>query len=292
MHPYLIRIPMPWGVRLTIASYGVMIMLGFLAALLFLLRRGRRWGLAPQALFDVALATLLCGIVGSRVFFVVHEWDYFSENLVEIIRIDRGGLWFYGGLMGGAAAALVVVRLRKLPATRTLDVITSVLPLGHAFGRMGCFLNGCCFGRITASWVGVRFPRILDGGDIVGSEPFVKQLSDGLITPAARWSLPVHATQLYEVGYNLLIFLALSACLPRRWRDGEVAWLYGILYGSARFINEILRADQGAVALGLTLNQWLCLGLVVFAFAMFLRGRSLGPQPLPEPFLATEEADG
>ena len=293
MYPYLLRIPLPWGGSIKVASYGFMIMCGFLTSLWVAYRRAKAAGLNPTALFDCAVAALLGGIVGARVFFVVHEWDYFSGRPWEIVRIDKGGLWFYGGLTGATLVALLAFHRKNLPLRRTLDLVASVLPLGHAFGRLGCFLNGCCFGKVTDSVVGVRFPRVLAqskgassvlaeaGTKIDGSPVFLHQLSSGQIAATADVSLPVHPTQLYAVAYNLFIFVVLSLLLRRRWRDGEVAWVYAILYGSARFTNEIYRADQPAVGLGLTLNQWLCIGLVLFGFVMFLLGRSRPYEPFP-----------
>jgi len=295
MHPDLFRIPLPWGGGLTIHSYGFMIMLGFLCCLYLLGRRGRRLGFDTEALYDTALVVLLGGIVCSRLYFVISNWRFFRSDPVQIIRIDRGGLVFYGGVMGGAAALLVMIYRKGFPVRRTLDLVAGLVPLGHAFGRVGCFLNGCCFGRVTNSFVGVKFPRILADGvspdpalnvggkAIVGCPVFVHQVLNGQVANTSLWSQPVHPTQLYAVGYNLLIFAFLSFWYPRRWRDGEVAWLYGILYGSARFINEMFRDDQPRLLWGLTVAQMICLCLVVFGVVMFLLGRRKPRQPLPEP---------
>jgi len=260
-------------------------MVGFLLALFLAGRRGRRDGINPADLFDAGVIALLAGIVGARIFYVISEWHLFRTHPLEIIRIDKGGLVFYGGVMGGAAALLVVVLRKGLPFRRTLDVVVSVLPLGHAFGRVGCFLNGCCYGHITSSWVGVRFPRVVDPDTqmIVGSPPFLDHMQRGLVDASSSWSLPVHATQLYAVGYNLAIFAILTLWLPRRWRAGEAAWLYAILYGSARFANEMLRVTP-PVLFGLSIAQMFCVPLVIFGLVMLARERSKPRQPLPEPW--------
>jgi len=296
VHPYLFRIPLPWGRELSVPSYGLMVMLGFLLGLYFFLRRGRSVGLDRDALLDVGIAALVGGVVGARLFFVISEWGYFAVSPLEIIRIDKGGLWFYGGALGGAVAALATMWVRKLPVRRTLDVMASVLPLGHAFGRMGCFLNGCCFGKVTGSFIGVRFPRVLGEGrsadallnigdrHILGSPPYVDHLYKGRVFPTDEFSLPVHPTQLYAVAYNVIIFAVLSFLLFRRRREGDVTWFYAVFYGSARFMNEFYRDDLPAVAMGLKLNQWLCVGLVIFGLVMFCRSARRRPQPLPGPF--------
>jgi len=303
VHPYLFEIPFPWGGSFRIASYGFMVMCGFLICVWLLERRGKALGLDPSALLDTALATLLGGLVGARLYYVVYDWGSFRGNLWQIVRIDRGGLVFYGGLMGGAAALLLMIYRKKLPLRRTLDLAVGLLPLGHAFGRMGCFLNGCCFGGVTSSFVGLRFPRILahghignplfDVGDqtIVGCPVFIHQLLTGQVDKSWTHSLPVHPTQLYAVGYNLAIFAVLSFHMRRRWREGDVAWLYGILYGCARFINEILREDQPPVLAGLTMAQVICVPLILFCAVMLVMGRFKEHQPLPEPWQPPAQQD-
>jgi phosphatidylglycerol:prolipoprotein diacylglycerol transferase len=306
MHPHLVKIPLPWGGTLTVASYGFLIMVGFLLALYLAQRRARMMGVSPTALFDSAVAMLIAGIVGARLFFVIEFWEElkFGENPIEILRIDKGGLVFYGGLIGGGLALLAMVMKKKMPFRATLGVICSVIPLGHAFGRLGCFMNGCCYGWITRAFLGLRFPRILAEGNvqdpqfnvgemhIVGSPPFMDHLTrtPPLVDRADLWSLPVHPTQLYAVGYNLVIFGFLTYMLPRRWRSGEVAWLYGIFYGTARFANEMLRVTEPLVW-GLTVAQWICLPLVLFGLTMFAWQRTKASEPIPEP-IPVEDDDG
>ena len=275
MHRYLVTIPLPWGGSYSLPSYGFMVMCGFLLALFFLQRRARRAGIDPEHIMDAAIALLLGGILGARAFFVIQNWPFFRDAPLEIIRLDKGGLVFYGGLIGGGLALLVVMRRRSLPLARTLDLLAGVVPLGHSIGRIGCFLNGCCFGEVTDSWVGLRFPP--------ESPAFEWHLGQGWIQQTAEGSLPVHPTQLYASGYNLAIFAVLSFVLRRRWREGEVAYLYCVLYGSARFVNEIFRADP-RVLWGLTIAQVFCVPLVLFGLVMLVRGRMKPRQPLPDPW--------
>jgi phosphatidylglycerol:prolipoprotein diacylglycerol transferase len=320
MHPYLFELPLPWGATLRPASYGLMIAVGFLVSLWLLQRRGRRMGLDPEALFDMATVALLGGIVGARLFYVVHHWSEFSESPLSVLAFWRGGLAFYGGVMGGSAGLFGVVWWRRLPLRRTLDVAASLLPLGHAFGRVGCFLNGCCFGEVTDLWLGLRFPRVVNrAGEIIGSPvyqahrfvgwtfeqaeqiratfsaAFVKEFQEAtvlaadryVLDPARDWSLPIHPTQLYEVGYELAIFALLSFVLVRRRRrPGEVAWLYGIGYGTARFLNEFLRADTRPLEAlgGLTIFQAASIAMVALGVGLLLEGLRRPPEPLPEPW--------
>lgn len=290
MHPYLFEIPLPGGRAFPIRSYGLMIVIGFLLCLYLVQRRGRRMGLNPATLFDASVAALIGGIIGARIFYVVDNWDAFAGDLWRMVRIDQGGLAFYGGLMGGAVGLLAGVLKGHLPIRPTLDVATSLVPLGHAFGRVGCFLNGCCFGKVTHSWVGVQFPRILNSANqIIGSEPYRYQLEQRLktgIDGSQAWSLPVYPTQLFEVGYELIFFGILSYLLFRRRRAGDIAWLYAIFYCSARFVNEFFRADTiPSPALGgLTIFQALSLAGVAFGVIMLADSLRRPRQPLPEPW--------
>lgn len=286
MHPYLFDIPLPGERTIRVPSYGFMILCGFLVCLWLVRRRGRRMGLDPVAVFDLVIVTLISGIVGARLFYVVDNWEFFRDELWQIPSIWKGGLVFHGGLMGGAAGLLASIWKKKLPLRTALDVVTSLIPLGHAFGRTGCFLNGCCFGKVTAAWTGIRFPRVLDAaGGIVRGNPFAHHFESGLVNAAQHWSLPVHPTQLYAVGYNLAIFAVLSYLLRRRWRAGEVAWFYGMFYGTARFVNEFFRVTERVPELGgLTVFQAISFAMVIIGFVMFLDGRRRPYQPLPEPW--------
>ena len=191
MHPYLFELPLPWGKTLRPPSYGFMIAVGFLVCLWLLQRRGRRMGLDPAALFDVATAALVGGIVGARLFYVVHNWSEFSGSPLRILAFWHGGLAFFGGVMGGAAGLLAMVWKKGLPLRMTLDLAAGLLPLGHAFGRVGCFLNGCCFGKVTDLWVGMRFPRVLgNSGEVVGCPVFLHHVHQGLVNLSQARSLP------------------------------------------------------------------------------------------------------
>lgn len=295
MHPYLFRLDLPWGGQFKAASYGMMILLGFLASLWLFQRRGRRMGMPPAALFDAAVFGLLGGVLGARLFYIADHWAaYADQGWLEAFRIWHGGLSFFGGLVGGSMALFGTIFAKKLPLRQTLGVAASVMPLGHAFGRMGCFLNGCCFGKVTDLWLGLRFPRIVEGGIIAGSLPYVYHLQQGLITRAATRSLPIHPTQLYAVTYLLAIFGLLSYLLPRRRRAGDVAWVYPIAYGVARFGNEFLRADTvGQTALGgLTQFQALAIGAVVFGAVMLGYSLAQPPEPIPDPWTPPEGSPG
>ncbi len=254
MYPHLFEFNTPWGGRITIASYGVMMMIGFLLSLYLLQRRAAKHGIAPEKIFNVAVAMVVFGVVGARVFYVIQFWNEggFAENPFRLLRVDQGGLVFYGGLFGGLAGAVAAMLRQKMPAARTFGLIASVGPLGHAFGRMGCFLNGCCHGRPTDSWIGMRFSRLTTEGGLAG-----------------EWAGAVHPTQLYAVAYNLLIFAFLSWWLHRRGRPEELIGLYMVTYGIARFFNEFFRITE-PVAMGMSIAQVISIPLVVAGAAAMI----------------------
>src|SRR5262249_1272709 len=133
------------------------------------------------------------------------------------------------------------------PFRPAIDVIAPSLAIGVAFGRFGCFLNGCCFGDPCALPWAVQFP--------FESSPWLHHVETGLIAPDAPYSLPLHPTQIYSVVDGLILLVLLSAYYPLRRRDGEVMALLMLTYPVTRFLIERLRDDEGALFLGFTISQ-------------------------------------
>lgn len=155
MYPRLYEIP---SIHLTIGTFGPMMVLGFLAALLLMRRLSRRANMDYMIMTSAALYSLIAGVIGARTFFVVHHFDKFRGNLFGIVATWRGGLEFLGGVMVATAVLLLYLRFNKLPVRRYLDILVIGLMMGLAFGRIGCFLNADCFGKPTTLPWGVRFP--------------------------------------------------------------------------------------------------------------------------------------
>lgn len=252
MRPELFHIPFPWAAKgyIPIFSYGFMIMLGFIFASLYGAWRARREGEDPNHVFDVALVAVVSGILGSRLFYYV---EFYSKHFANrpwyhMFYIWEGGIVFYGGLVAGAAAVLLYLRLNKLPVMKFADILSCTIPLGLSFGRLGCTLNGCCFGKPAGghALLALEFPR--------GSPAWEAHVEHGLIPATRSLSLPVHATQLYEWGAALLITVALF--LYYRWhkRHGQVFAMLWVVYGPVRFFIESLREhDKAERMLGWTL---------------------------------------
>jgi phosphatidylglycerol:prolipoprotein diacylglycerol transferase len=155
MHPELFEIPfINWPVR----SFGVMMVIGFLLGFYVLGRLGSKISSNPQLITNLALYCLIAGVIGARVFYVIHHFDKLDRPLASMFAVWHGGLEFYGGVIFAIPVIVFYSRYHKLPIRRCLDIMAITLMLGLAFGRLGCFLNGCCFGKPTELPWAVRFP--------------------------------------------------------------------------------------------------------------------------------------
>jgi phosphatidylglycerol:prolipoprotein diacylglycerol transferase len=216
--------------------YGVLLASAFIAGLLNATWVGRRTGRTFPLFSDLLFWVVVGGILGARFTYVAANWDRFSNNLFEIVNLRSGGLVFYGGLAGAVLAFTLFVRRRCERAWSLGDIAITSLPIGHALGRVGCFMQGCCHGTPTTSAFGVLYPP--------ESPVWHSQVQAGLLSSTAPACLPVHPVQLYETAANLLIWVALVFFYRRPHRDGRVIALYMMLYALTRFSLEFLRGDE------------------------------------------------
>jgi len=234
VHPEAFRLG-----SLTVHWYGILLVAGFLAAIWTANRRGQRAGLSPSSLSDLAIWLLVGGIVGARLLHVVSYWerDFAGRPWWEAFAVWRGGLVFYGGLIGATVAGAVFARSKRLPFFRTADVLAPSIALGSVFGRLGCLLTGCCFGQPCGLPWAIQFP--------IHSLPWEEQARRGLIGTDEP-ALPVHPTQLYDSLANLLLYLGLAWLFRRRRFDGQVFGAFLIGYAVLRSLVELARGDYGA----------------------------------------------
>jgi phosphatidylglycerol:prolipoprotein diacylglycerol transferase len=155
MHPELFKIPF---VGLTVKSYGTMMVIGFLAAAFVMSRMARQRGYKPEYITNTALYALLVGILGSRIFYVLHHHRQFADNFFSVFAVWQGGLEFLGGMILVIVFLMIYLKHKKLPMWEYLDILAIGVMIGLGFGRIGCFFNGCCYGKTTESVIGVRFP--------------------------------------------------------------------------------------------------------------------------------------
>jgi len=209
-----------------------------------------------------------------------------ERDCLRAFKFWYGGLTFYGGLGLAALAGIIYIRKKRQPLWEIGDLAGYAIPLGLVFGRIGCFLAGCCFGTTCASPPGVSFPR--------GSPAWQLHVDGGLIGKTAAGSLPVHPTQLYEAAACLLIFLWLYFIVrPRKRFSGQLFFLFCMSYAVARFAVEFLRADDRGEMFGLSTSQFVGIPLFLIGLVLYLKNRGRGIDMTgTEPELSEAEDDG
>ncbi len=236
-------------------TYGVLLAVGFLLAIVVALREARRIGLDSNRIMDLAFYILIAALIGSRVFYVLTNWAEFRDHPIEIIFFWHGGLVFYGGLVFAFLTGLWYVRKHHLNFTQLADLFAPSIPLGQALGRLGCFSAGCCYGAPTGVPWAVTF-----------KDP------DSL----APLGVPLHPTQLYESAATFIIFLVLRAMRTHPRFQGKLFWFYLLFYSTARFIIEMYRNDPRGWAIPQVLSTAQAVGVIAIPLAvyMLLRGRA------------------
>ena len=253
--------------HIVIHSFGACLAVAILACYFVLVRLGKSMGLGADFASSMLTVLIISGLIGARLFYVVEHWAYYSQHPGSIVKVQEGGLVFYGGFILGSIALAAFCRVRKARVLDVLDLMATAVPVGHAIGRIGCFLNGCCYGRVSGSCVAVSFPK--------GSIPWSEQLGEGMIAPTAGRSLPVLPSQLFETALNFLVFGIMLLLFRRRRRPGSLAAAYVMLYGAARFTVEFTRADPrlhvGPLSIGQLISVVLFLGGLAATVAMSRR---------------------
>jgi phosphatidylglycerol:prolipoprotein diacylglycerol transferase len=245
MWQVLYTIPILGGIK--IFGYGLMLFVAFLASMNLAAWRARRERLDPELIYDLSVWVFVGGLLGARLFYVVQYWGDRIHTIADIFRIWEGGIVLYGSIIGGTGAFFLFRAIRPFPLLPLLDVVAPSLALGIALGRIGCFLNGCCYGdRCTLPWA-VAFPH--------DSPAWREHVAAGVIPASSPWSLPVHPTQLYSAIDGLVLLFLLTAYYPLRRRDGAVMALLMVTYPVTRFLIEYLRNDEKVFLFGLTISQ-------------------------------------
>lgn len=250
---------------INIYTYGVLLAAAYLTGLQVALVRARRRGLDPNRVMDLGIYIIISALIGAKLMLVIVEFEHFSLSLADLGALVRSGGVFYGGLFLAVPVALWYMRRHRMPIWTTCDIFAPGIALGHAIGRLGCLMAGCCFGRPTSVPWGITFTSPLAASNVG--------------TPLG---VALHPTQLYESGVELFIFtfLLLTERRGRPFR-GRTFWAYVLLYGIARFIIELYRGDaRGTVFDVLSTSQFLSTLVVPLSLVMLLW---LGRQGAPEP---------
>lgn len=266
---------------ITLHSYGLMVALGFITILYFMQRDARRVGVDPNAIGDTAFWTLIIGVASTRLTHIILYRQYYSWNdPIGWINVTNGGLVFQGAIPTAMAFIYWSMRRRNISFLVVADIVLPYVPIAQAFGRMGCFLKGCCFGARADElpWA-VCFPE--------GSPAYYAHEHQYPNFPAdAAWSYPVHPTQLYSIVLLLCISGLLLYIRGRRSFIGICLPLYFVFYAIKRFIVEMFRGDGNPklqyFGIELTAQQWFCVvmmffGLVTWYLMYRYRNRTIDP---------------
>lgn len=276
MYPELFKIG-----DFAITSFGLMMFLSFLSAAWITGAQLKRYGMRSDLAWDMLAWVAVGGILGAKLYYLALNMDAVMEAPLRQL-FSRGGLVWYGGLIGGVTAYYLQVRKRKLPMATMYDATAPALALAYAVGRMGCFLVGDDYGRYTDSSIGIAFPNgappstagyLRSNGDFVPA-----QFADNAI-------VPVHPTQLYEVGLALLMFALLwQLGKNRNFRVGQLFAVYLCLYAVERFAIEFVRTKSDIISLGgvgVSTSQIMSVVLIVVgSYLWFKQGRDGAPAPL------------
>lgn len=272
MYPVLFEIG-----GLTITTFGVMMLLSFISAAWILSKQLDQRGLPSEFAWDVLAWAAIAGILGAKAYYLGLHWeDLVADPAGQIL--SRGGLVWYGGLIGGILAYYFYARHRGMPLASTFDAAAPALMFAYAVGRMGCFLVGDDYGLPTDAWYGMAFPQGAPpstagylrsvGGEIPATIP-----DSAIVT--------VHPTQLYEVAAALVLFAILWK-ISRDWklRPGQLFGMYLGLYAVERFLIEFVRAKSDRVLMGLSTSQVASILLALVAIFLWMR-QSRAEEPAP-----------
>jgi phosphatidylglycerol:prolipoprotein diacylglycerol transferase len=247
VHPILFHLG-----PLTVTSYGAMMAIAFIAGLWTASRRGVRDGIMPEKIMDIGPWLIVGTIVGARTMHVATYWreEFADQPIWDIFAVWKGGLVFYGGLIGASLATILYARWKKIPLWKLSDVLAPSIALGYVFGRIGCLLNGCCYGRTCSLPWAIHFPP--------GHETYPNG---------------VHPTEIYDSLLSLILYAGLAWLYRRKKFDGQVFAVYLLCYAVTRSIVESFRGDYTQVhihgPLHLTPAQLISIGIFAAGTILF-----------------------
>ena len=246
MRPILIQIG-----ELGIPSYGIMLAVSFLIAILLVKRASKHFAISPVIIENLAFYVMLGVIIGGRFLYVMFHWPQYEHDLLGIIRVWEGGMMFYGGFLGALVASLFYLQKEKLSVLLFGDLVAPAIALGEFFTRIGCFLNGCCFGTPSRLPWAVTFPEnCVAGGSPVGD-------------------YALHPTQIYTALFSVALFFFLNRRLYGKHKTGEIFSLYLIFSGIFRFSIDFIRYFENGA--NFWINQIIAVAVVLSGALIFSR---------------------
>ncbi|PCJ64146.1 MAG: prolipoprotein diacylglyceryl transferase [Bacteroidetes bacterium] len=230
MFPKLVTIPIPEFLQgflpahISLHSYGLMIALGVLISFYIALKKTKQYGMTSDTLSSLFIWVIVASFVGGKLFFYLEDIGKYLEDPSLIRKALGGGFVFYGSLIFAVPTIVFWLRRQKIPVRPFLDIVAIFGPIVHSFGRVGCFLAGCCHGKICNSWIGVTF-----------SDP------NSLATIKNQ---PLYPTQLFDIAVNIIILVTVLFLQNKKKFDGQLFLIYLMMYGVGRSIVEMYRGDD------------------------------------------------
>lgn len=226
----------------TLYSYGLLVAFGAMLSISLILRDARAMGVQADKVFDCMLAVLAGGLAGGRLLFVLTEWEYYLRHPIHVFFLQEGGMAIQGALAVGILSGIIMCRAKGLPFLGMSDLVAPYLALAQSLGRVGCFLNGCCYGRVTETMPAVVFPY-----ETVMRIP----------------------TQVYSSLILLLAYAGLIGLRRARMPAGSIFAVYLVAYGVLRLCMDFFRGDNPDVLAGLALTQVLSIATIFCGAGLF-----------------------
>lgn len=238
----------------TVYGYGLMIGIGVLVCIWMGMHRAKKYGMKEDAVLDIAIFGLICGFLGAKLLYVIVEWKAFIQDPLSVLGSE--GFVVYGGIILGVLSAIIYCKRKGLIFLEYFDLLSASIAVAQGFGRIGCFLAGCCYGRETDSALGVIFPA-------------------GSLAPAGVKLLP---TQLFSSAGDFGIMFALLWHFKRRKHVGDTGFVYMLIYGVGRFLIEMLRNDNRGGVGSLSTSQFISIFIVAAAVLLLLYNKKYGKE--------------
>lgn len=245
---------------LHIYSYGVMIALALILAILFAMKEAKKSGEKPERILDISLYVIFGVLIGGRLGYVIFHLDYYLKDPIKILHFRDGGLSFLGGFLIACLLCWLYIKRTKLSFWKYADITAPSIAIGIGIGRIGCFLNGDDYGFVSENY-GIKFPSLFM------PPVYLQQLKDGLIASGSPYTLPVIPTQLYSSLYGFLIFFVLLWMKKYKKYDGFIFLRFLIIYSVSRFTIEFFRFYENNYKVFnlLTVTQTILIGVILFS---------------------------
>jgi len=249
-----------------VPAYGVMAVIGYFVGMYFINREAMRNLIKPIVIQSLSMWIIVGMLIGARIWYVWENWHQFAPDFISIFKLWEGGMVFYGGFIGGFAGGILFIKMAKLPLSKVMDITAPGIAIAISIGRIGCFLNGCCYGKVTGSCIGVTFPSRWF------PPVYLDHIQRGLIGSEVQQSLPVIPTQLISTLNLFIIFLILWKIRRKRVFNGFLFTLFLGLYGLHRFVIDFFRQYSGNALIlkYLTLSQVLSIFMMTTSIVVIL----------------------